>query len=296
MDLFTPKQVAQALGVSEASVKRWCDKGTLRSSRTAGGHRRIPLQAVLIYLRTRAQPPARPELLGLPASTGHGTRGLNKCRGPLREALEAGDLEQATAIVLNLYLGGFSTDLICDRCVAAVLHEIGEGWLCGEVAIYQERRGCGIAEQAVRTLGQALPGPPPNAPRALGGALSGDSYSIPTCMVEIVLREHSWRAQSLGVDLPASTLHEALERERPQLLWLSVSALADEDHFLREYRGIYLRARQLDVPVVVGGRALNAKLRARMSYTAFCDTLGHLVSIADTIAAHPAAATPGESS
>ena len=33
---LSPKQVALALGVSEASLKRWCDKGFLDSTRTAG--------------------------------------------------------------------------------------------------------------------------------------------------------------------------------------------------------------------------------------------------------------------
>jgi predicted site-specific integrase-resolvase len=27
--LLTPKQVARAIGVSESSLKRWCDKGVL---------------------------------------------------------------------------------------------------------------------------------------------------------------------------------------------------------------------------------------------------------------------------
>ncbi len=41
--LLTPKQVARAIQVSESSIKRWCDRGTIPAEYTAGGHRRIPL-------------------------------------------------------------------------------------------------------------------------------------------------------------------------------------------------------------------------------------------------------------
>ena len=48
--LLSPKQVARALGVSESSLKRWCDKGLIPTERTAGGHRRLPLAGVLDFL------------------------------------------------------------------------------------------------------------------------------------------------------------------------------------------------------------------------------------------------------
>ena len=45
--VLTPKQVADAIGVSEASLKRWCDKGLIPATRTAGGHRRLPISGVV---------------------------------------------------------------------------------------------------------------------------------------------------------------------------------------------------------------------------------------------------------
>jgi len=51
-DSFTPKQVATALQVSESSVKRWCDRGVIRTDRTLGGHRRIPLENLMEFLES----------------------------------------------------------------------------------------------------------------------------------------------------------------------------------------------------------------------------------------------------
>ncbi|OYW17913.1 MAG: hypothetical protein B7Z55_11620, partial [Planctomycetales bacterium 12-60-4] len=65
-ELLTPKQVAVAIGVSESSLKRWCDRGILPTVRTAGGHRRIPTSGVLKFLQQSGHPLVQPEVLGLP--------------------------------------------------------------------------------------------------------------------------------------------------------------------------------------------------------------------------------------
>jgi molybdopterin-binding protein len=38
---YTSSQVAELLGVSPDTVRRWCDEGRLDSTRTSGGHRHI---------------------------------------------------------------------------------------------------------------------------------------------------------------------------------------------------------------------------------------------------------------
>lgn len=40
--LYNPRDAAQVLGVSYATLKQWIYKGKLKSVRTAGGHHRIP--------------------------------------------------------------------------------------------------------------------------------------------------------------------------------------------------------------------------------------------------------------
>ena len=69
-ELVTPKQVALAIGVSEASLKRWCDKGLLPFSRTPGGHRRLPISGVMQFVRKTGQSLVEPAVIGLPATIG----------------------------------------------------------------------------------------------------------------------------------------------------------------------------------------------------------------------------------
>jgi len=62
---LSPKELAEAIGVSESSIKRWADGGRLAVQRTAGGHRRIPREEALRFLREEGLRPVRPEILGV---------------------------------------------------------------------------------------------------------------------------------------------------------------------------------------------------------------------------------------
>ena len=254
LDLVTPKQVAKAIGVSESSLKRWCDQGLLTSVRTAGGHRRIRVAEVLRYLRESGHEPVLPELLGLPPLTqGAGERSLEKARGQFVESLKRGDETSARQIGFDLLQSGRRMSEISDEVLAPAFHEIGRLWGCGEVAVYQERRSCEIAVRLIQELRRTIEVSPLSAPKAIGGTLSGDLYVLPTALVELTLRDNGWNAVSLGCGLPAETLIQAAEDLKPRLLWVSVSHVEDESQVLADL--IRLRERlSRRCEVVVGGQ------------------------------------------
>jgi excisionase family DNA binding protein len=49
--MFAPGDVARLLGVNPKTVTRWCVEGRLTAFRTPGGHRRIPVDALVGFLR-----------------------------------------------------------------------------------------------------------------------------------------------------------------------------------------------------------------------------------------------------
>lgn len=282
-ELLTPKQVARAVGVSESSLKRWCDKGLLPTVRTAGGHRRIAVSGVLQFLRETGHELVEPQILGLPATSGQGERGLDRARKTLVDALTAGNEDLARRTAFDLYLAGHSLLNLCDRVIAPAFHEIGERWERRELEIYQERRAVQIALRILHEFRHGIPPTAPSAPMAVGATPCGDPYSLPTAMVELALRELGWNAVSLGSSLPLDTLKAALTATRPQLFWLSVTHLENPPAFLEGYTELYGLACDQQVPLVVGGQALTAPVRDQMSYTAFCDTLQHLHSLLATL-------------
>ncbi len=280
--LITPRQVAQAIGVSESSLKRWCDRGLLNTVRTPGGHRRLEVPDVLRFLRESGHQVVRPALLGLPSNASTSPTIPDRAADQMKTALLEGDAERSRRIAFDLYLSGKSVSHICDDVIAEAMHAIGASWECGEAEVYQERLACNLCMRVLAELRSALPPAPEGAPVAIGGTPECDPYTLPTTMSELVLRQNGWRAQSLGARLPFDTLLAAIRHVKPQLFWLSVSHLEDAQEFLEGYRAFYEQAAP-DMAIVVGGRELSEKIRRRMEYTAFCDNMQHLESFARTL-------------
>lgn len=282
-EFVSPKQLARAIGVSESSVKRWCDQGLLETGRTAGGHRRLSLPEALEFLRARQFTVVDPTVLGLPAACGQGERTAERARQRLLEAIIDGDDERSRQVLFDLYLAGRSILELCDSLLTPVLHEIGDRWDCGSLEVYQERRACEVVIRILHELRRLTPEPPESAPIAIGGTGPDDFYSVPTTMVELILRAGGWRASSLGSGLPFVTLVQALEHVRPQLFWLSVTHLGSADRFAEGFTRLSAAAAKLKIPLVVGGQALSEEIRSRLRFTAYCDTLRHLDATALTL-------------
>jgi len=279
--LVSPKQVARAIGVSESSLKRWCDQGLIEAVRTVGGHRKMSIAAVMRFVRERDQKLRSPEVLGLPPVSEHAGLGLARGKPALVEALLAGDELLGRQIVFGLYLAKHSLSVICDEVVAAAFREIGDRWACHDADVYQERRGCEIAMHIlfdVRRMQEA----PEKKFLATGGTIEGDQYSLPSAMAELVLRDSGFHATSLGTSIPFASLIKAARETRPKVFWLSVSHIREDLDFISEFAALSRECAAAGTALVVGGRALTDELRQRMTYSAFCDTMQHLESFART--------------
>ena len=280
---LTPRQVAQAIGVSESSLKRWCDRGIIETVRTGGGHRRLPRSSVLEFIRKNGHELADPGILGLPKNSGQGSSDALSTREKFVDALVKGREELARQIIWDLYLGGQSLDHIFDGVIAPAMSDIGQQWDCGDVAVHQERLGVQIVLRILHELRQSLPAVESSV-IAVGGTIEGDQYVLPTTMVELMLRTHGVRATLLGTSLPFDTLCDAIQKHQPALFWLSVSHIVDEQQFLTGIQRLSDEARSRKIPLIVGGAKLSPELRREMPFAIYCDSMRQLVGYLET---HP---------
>lgn len=280
---LSPKQVARAIGVSESSLKRWCDKGLLHPVRTAGGHRRLPVADVLQFVRQTGQALERPEVLGLPAAVGRTPMVWERAFEQFQAGLVAGDETLSRQAAFDLYLAGHGIVEIGDGLVARAFREIGSRWEHGALEVFEERRAVEICLRLLFELRAVLSGPPGDAPLALGGTPETDPYRLPTTLIEVALRESGWRAESYGVSLPLGSLAEAVRRVRPRLVWLSVSHLADEEAFVANYAELFEAAHSLGAAVALGGNGLTPELRTRLRFSSYCENLRQLLDFAHSL-------------
>lgn len=275
---FSPKDVAKAIGVSESSLKRWVDKGLIKASKTAGGHRRLQLDAVLEYLRKTSRSLENPTVLQLPEGCGGRDVTVEDSRQSFLTMLRDGDESAATRAILDAYLSNVSLSEICDLIIAPVFHEIGDLWECGQAEVYEERRACEICLRVVHELRRAVGAGHRNGPIAMGGTLDGDPYLLATSLIELVLSNNGWAATSLGNMLPFETIRTAILTERPALFWVSVTAIRDIDRFVTDFNMLFDLAESQGTALTVGGQALSAEVRQRLRYTNFSDNFQQLES------------------
>lgn len=283
--LLSPKQVAAAIGASESSLKRWCDQGLLTMVKTAGGHRRIPVQEALRFVREHNHTVVEPQLLAMPGTDDRKARRIENCAERLAENLLANNEQACHAIVFDHFLAGQPVSRIFDQVIAAAFRIIGEKWECHKAEIYQERCCCQIALRILHELRSKQP-PPHSGRVAFGATMEGDQYSLPVTMGEIVLRSVGWNARLLGSSIPYESIAKSVQEHEPGLLWLSVSHIPDESAFIAGFNRLFAIAAKTNTAVVVGGRALTAEIRTQLRYSSFCDTMRHLEEFANALRQH----------
>ena len=291
--LLKTRQVAQALGVSVSTIKRWVDSGELSASKTVGRHRLIPASSVREYARRsgltlgeldRARGPKgdRRVVLGDPL------------RSDLEHALRLGRDDEARGLIQAAHQWGGDAAGLADRLIRPVMERIGHGWQFGSLEIYQEHRASQVVGSALGDLiGQARRDRAEPGPLAMGASPEGDLYTLSGQLCELLLIEQGWEVVNLGPNLPLGSLTKAVRAHAPRLVWLSVHHLADPARFLHEYDDFQQAARTMGTAIILGGGALGPALRAQLVATSIGERLTHLAELARQLrASGPDASAP----
>jgi MerR family transcriptional regulator, light-induced transcriptional regulator len=282
--LFTPKDLADAIGVSESSMRRWIDSGQLKMTRTAGGHRRVERVEAIRFLRETGTPLVRPEILGL----GEVTTLTVKVKSPdehrLFDALAAGDRALARGLVVSWHLAGRSLASIFDGPLRAALTRLGELWIHERGGIMIEHRATDICIEMVHHLRALLPHPAADAPLAIGATPQDEWHSLPSQMAAAVARERGLRDMNFGGNVPVELLQRMIEQENARVVWLSVTMKARTGVRAQVQRLAEAMA-QHNAMLVLGGRSAAGlgrhprvhQLASMSEFAAFLDGLrnGH---------------------
>lgn len=257
--LLSPRDLAQSIGVSESSIKRWVDDGVIQATRTAGGHRRIAASEAIRFIRESQSILVRPEVLGLRdlAAVKGKTPAFSESADTLFEYLKAGAATEAKGLLTALFLGGRSLAQIVDGPLRLTMERIGDLWTHEPSAIFWEHRATEIAIQAISGL-RGLFSPPDDGPVALGGAPAGDPYILPTLSVAAVLESLGVRAVNLGPDTPLSSLERGIEALEPHLVWLSLSVVPEAEDLSTSLPALVERLAVKGRTLIVGGSLATA--------------------------------------
>jgi MerR family transcriptional regulator, light-induced transcriptional regulator len=269
---LSPRELADALGVSESSLKRWVDSGKIAAFRTDGGHRRITVNEALRFIRETRAPVARPELIGLPEELAAQPHRPQAAR--LIDFLLEGDAVGARGFLLARYLSGASIAELADGPIREAMDALGELWRHQDSGTFVEHRGTDTCIQAVAHLRNMLDAPA-NAPLAVGAAPEDDPYILPSCLAAMVATVSGLRAINLGPDTPLDALQQAVLHHRPRLVWVSASSPVNPSRARAIAR--WLGSLQSTV-AVVGGR--HGEALASAAGVRHLETMAQLAEVA----------------
>lgn len=278
LPFLTSRQLADSLGVSESSVKRWVDEGKIAADRTAGGHRRISLAAAAGFIHRQRAALAKPDRLPLDATPRLGGVNANAVEA-LYEAIVRDQPSVARAILTGRYLGGASFATIADELIRPVMQRLGELWRHGPEGILLEHRAVDSCVHALAEIGSWVPALPDSSPAAVTAGGPDDPYLLPPMLASLVLREIGIRAHNLGPMTPLETVSLAMSRYGAGLCCISVSS-APAPRTEAAWLDLEKRTNSEGGRIVVGGRrveALSAKVRERVRV---CDSMSELATYA----------------
>ncbi len=173
------QQVAQALGVSVSSIKRWVDTGVLEATRTVGKHRLVLLSSALSFARRENFPVT--ELLAMSSASPTTAAAVDdQLRELLFNTLKQGDDRLASSLIMSAYQAHSSVVELADQLIRPTMERIGHAWFLGQWDIYEEHQAtrliastlAGINYSLIQAAGFSLP-------LALGASPEGDPYLLP---------------------------------------------------------------------------------------------------------------------
>lgn len=207
---LTSSQAAQLLEVHESTVKRWTNEGGLKPARTPGGHRRIPLPALIEYARAQRSEAA---LLGFaPFEQEVGRAAL--------AARERNDFDPLASLIVKLVdtqPSGYLVRILryleraCevplarsfDRGIGEAMRRIGGQWEEGRRTIAHEHRFTQKIMDALYALRRPdADEPRPGAPTALVGCADQCFHEIGAMFARLALEAAGWRVIYLGGNVP----------------------------------------------------------------------------------------------
>jgi excisionase family DNA binding protein len=272
------QQVANALGVSVSTIKRWVDAGAIEATRTMGKHRLVTLSSALKFARQEKFPvdnllAIQPPLQNLPLDGALIERFI--------EALRLGRIGEVRNLVNLACESRQGSVALADQLIRPAMEQIGHRWMLGTWDIYQEHQATSmIASILMERISRLYTSDHDRRPLAIGASPEGDPYLLPGLLGELVLVEIGWNVKNLSNNLPLRSLAKATREFRPRIVFLSASHVADRDTFIRDYSYFYEAASQVGSAIILGGRGLDPDLRSNLVYASFGERMAHLAEFA----------------
>jgi excisionase family DNA binding protein len=264
--ILSTADVARLFRVTDTTVKRWADRGTLRCQKTPGGHRKFEIRNVVDFAEKNNFDP----------SGALETAGGGKVHASVRVALISRDYDVLAKEYIRRALSQDRTDLhgylsylyehriplwgMDDRVLRPAMYGIGEMWARGELGVNDEHRASYRTLDALSALQLQILMKPPSGESALLACPGEELHDIGLRSIGYLLESEGWSVHYLGARTPLLAILSAISKLRPSVVCLSVTETEHAASLPGVFRRVASAARASGAYTVAGGQAAGAHL------------------------------------
>lgn len=272
--------------VSESTIKRWADAGSLKCRKTVGGHRKFELEDILEFqnhcsLGAKGEAAQSfcaevdDELEHLLARADFA--GLSE---RFKQAALAGHNGFASSLLNQYHSHGLTLAAIAEEIIRPAMHDIGEMWRTGKIGVLDEHLAMLATTQALADLHSKTKKGHDSNRLALVGCSEGELHQLASSLVRDLLESNGWQVIYLGQHTPLFSFAEAVTRFKPELVCISITMSDNLERAARDYEGLRRAALKHGARVVIGGAALkDQEVRARFRGASYAATLQDLLGL-----------------
>lgn len=169
------------------------------------------------------------------------------------KAVLAGERREALRIVLEDGVQrGVAPEVMRREVVQAAQREIGRLWEANTIGVADEHMATAISHIVLSHLFASSAPPPSNGRLVVVACVPGEQHDFPARLVTDALDLAGFSVRFLGADVPAAALVDAVVKNRPHLIALSVT-MSFNVKGLRAAVAALRASAMAEVPIVIGG-------------------------------------------
>lgn len=260
--ILSTADVARLFNVTETTVKRWANDGTLKCMKTPGGHRKFEMKNVVEFAATLNFEPLGALTLTDEQSTARRiqtailSRDFNILKDVFLEKALSYDKRDLFVYLSYLYQHRVHLWEIYDLVIAPGMELIGAGWEKGQYTIEQEHRASHETADAMAKLQTQIAMKPYCGLSVLCACPGEEQHDIGLRCASNLFEAEGWLTLYLGARTPYNSIVNAAQEMHASVVCLSRTMPLNDPAERVAFAEMLEKLRELGKQTLIGGKVV----------------------------------------
>lgn len=189
-----------------------------------------------------------------------------KSKQEMYKKLTEGDI-QSSVKTYEEYIKIFNSADFFDKILRPVMYKIGDDWANNKISIATEHVASNVAQALVKIIMDQATGVA-NKKKILLCVPVGEEHHLGCDVLETYLSIKGFKVYNMGTSIPTESILSFIENNKPDVILVSISL---EDNILAGQRLVKKIKEQYNIPIFIGGFALQSKKIPKFEATVISD-------------------------